>query len=182
MCEKMHNKNYEEATMNLYCSECGREIANGAKYCPDCGTPQPIICPECDVSLSEGTNYCPHCGFSLENHKPKTETEKSSWLLNIIIAGSILVIVEGMSNILMAEQIGNFLSAYTTAEVVTLGAAIGVIGGIVSLIVSLSLKYKRIGKMGYVLTLVSGILGCMPGGLSTSFLIIIPSIVSLKKS
>lgn len=49
------------------CSQCSTQL-NGAKFCPQCGTPAPQpsstpkFCPECGAQPAPGTKFCPECG------------------------------------------------------------------------------------------------------------------------
>ena len=49
--------------MAKYCENCGRDIAPGTKFCPDCGTKIGKTTPE----VSNDTNHCPNCGEKVEH-------------------------------------------------------------------------------------------------------------------
>ncbi len=53
------------------CSNCGNPVAEGAKFCPNCGKPVPapgtILCPKCSAVLPEGAKFCSNCGAKLSN-------------------------------------------------------------------------------------------------------------------
>lgn len=77
----------------MYCSNCGRELASGDKFCPECGTParaaaaetqvsgkgkeqrrvaydgSVIKCPQCGEALSALTVICPACGHELRERR-----------------------------------------------------------------------------------------------------------------
>lgn len=50
---------------NVSCRKCGREVASGARWCPDCGTilGESVKCRSCgsDIPTIPGKG-CPHCG------------------------------------------------------------------------------------------------------------------------
>lgn len=57
----------------IKCSNCGKEISDKAKVCPQCGQPvvltpdipeekTPILCEECGTEIPDGVNACPNCG------------------------------------------------------------------------------------------------------------------------
>ena len=62
-----------------YCQNCGGEMADGAKFCPSCGTAAGSAgnerktsyegeikkCPTCGAVLSSMQAFCPDCGFEL---------------------------------------------------------------------------------------------------------------------
>lgn len=46
-----------------FCSECGKAVPGGAKFCPSCGHPQAGDgCSNCGQPLPEGSKFCPNCG------------------------------------------------------------------------------------------------------------------------
>ena len=68
-----------------FCSNCGKQLADGAKFCPSCGTPvgQPHAeenagrktvyegevhkCPSCGEVLGAFLTTCPTCGYEIRN-------------------------------------------------------------------------------------------------------------------
>ncbi len=48
----------------MKCPNCQAEIADSAKFCPECGakTDQKKICSNCGVELSPNAKFCPECG------------------------------------------------------------------------------------------------------------------------
>jgi RNA polymerase subunit RPABC4/transcription elongation factor Spt4 len=50
----------------MKCNHCNSEVAEGTKFCPECGNrieqPQPLKCPQCNTVVGEGTKFCPECG------------------------------------------------------------------------------------------------------------------------
>ena len=49
------------------CPECGSPVAEGAKFCMNCGKPQPVaaFCPECGNKCAPGSKFCMNCGTKL---------------------------------------------------------------------------------------------------------------------
>lgn len=49
------------------CPECGKNVAAGSKFCPECGTKMPVkkFCPECGNKVDENAKFCPECGKKL---------------------------------------------------------------------------------------------------------------------
>lgn len=50
----------------ITCVSCGKNIASGSKFCPDCGAKQPTVafCPNCGTKVSGG-KFCSSCGHKL---------------------------------------------------------------------------------------------------------------------
>lgn len=56
----------------MNCVVCHAELRSGAKFCPQCGTAQPVApaetgpaCPHCQTPLKPGAKFCGNCGESL---------------------------------------------------------------------------------------------------------------------
>lgn len=47
------------------CKSCGTELPRGAKFCFQCGQPQPKFCPNCGKELPEDAKFCFECGTKL---------------------------------------------------------------------------------------------------------------------
>jgi membrane protease subunit (stomatin/prohibitin family) len=51
------------ATGGVFCSECGKGVPAGAKFCPTCGHAQAGGgCTGCGQPVPEGAKFCPSCG------------------------------------------------------------------------------------------------------------------------
>lgn len=69
----------------IKCRECGKEMSDRAKLCPNCGIENNFMfCPECDKQLSRKANMCPGCGYSFERN-----IERKSNNLGLAIAGFV---------------------------------------------------------------------------------------------
>lgn len=71
----------------VYCSNCGKELGNGAKFCTECGTPtgrdikfenekrkfvyegEIRKCPNCGEVINSFISICPACGFELNSKR-----------------------------------------------------------------------------------------------------------------
>jgi hypothetical protein len=50
----------------MTCSGCHAPLAEGAKFCAQCGTPQkPPGCPACGNALQAGARFCAQCGHKM---------------------------------------------------------------------------------------------------------------------
>lgn len=47
------------------CIKCNAEIAEGSKFCTECGSPQKIKCPNCNNEIQGNPKFCPECGNKL---------------------------------------------------------------------------------------------------------------------
>ncbi len=49
-----------------FCKKCGTKLAKkGQKFCPECGASQIFSCPKCKKEIDEKSKYCPECGEKL---------------------------------------------------------------------------------------------------------------------
>ena len=46
--------------------ECGAVISFRAKFCPECGKPQPKLCPGCGKAVGDAAKFCDECGTRLQ--------------------------------------------------------------------------------------------------------------------
>ncbi|MBQ9384577.1 MAG: zinc-ribbon domain-containing protein, partial [Ruminiclostridium sp.] len=60
--------------MSKICTNCGGQIADGAGFCPNCGTAAPPdtptggrFCPSCGAPLNPGAAFCDKCGAAQNN-------------------------------------------------------------------------------------------------------------------
>ena len=58
----------------MTCNNCGAEVADGMKFCFDCGTPVPQVkkCVSCGAELSLKMKFCPECGTNQDGSTPKS--------------------------------------------------------------------------------------------------------------
>jgi membrane protease subunit (stomatin/prohibitin family) len=50
-----------------FCSECGKSVPIGSKFCPGCGHPQTGSgCSGCGQPVPDGAKFCPNCGTKQE--------------------------------------------------------------------------------------------------------------------
>lgn len=52
----------------MKCNNCGAEVADGMKFCGDCGAPVPQVkkCISCGAEISLKMKFCPECGANQE--------------------------------------------------------------------------------------------------------------------
>lgn len=57
----------DSATPNVEkrCTQCGRELSDGVRFCPHCGTKQQSSCPQCGKSVEEEAFFCSSCGMKV---------------------------------------------------------------------------------------------------------------------
>ena len=53
---------FEQANI---CPDCGATLAEGAKFCMNCGKKLVSICPNCKHELENGAKFCMECGYKL---------------------------------------------------------------------------------------------------------------------
>ncbi len=64
------------------CSQCNAELADGAKFCPNCGATvsTEVACPSCTAVNAAGAKFCTNCGQVLGagNEPPAAERKDST--------------------------------------------------------------------------------------------------------
>ncbi len=56
-----------DAAAGGFCSNCGKPVPGGSKFCPHCGNKQaPAGCSGCGKPVPEGSKFCPNCGAPQE--------------------------------------------------------------------------------------------------------------------
>jgi membrane protease subunit (stomatin/prohibitin family) len=65
MAGMMQQTSSGNAAPNVKCSKCGAEVAQGSKFCPECGgtmAPAAVKCSKCGAQINQGSKFCPECG------------------------------------------------------------------------------------------------------------------------
>lgn len=67
----------------IKCPECGNNVSDKAKACPNCGFPVKDIiskktCPECGNEVSDKVKACPNCGFPFEESLSENQSDRLS--------------------------------------------------------------------------------------------------------
>ena len=67
----------------IKCIECGNQVSDKAKSCPECGCPvepkkieKKIVCFECGASISDKNETCPKCGVPLKEISKNKASKK----------------------------------------------------------------------------------------------------------
>ena len=58
------NEKTEQPKNKLKCVNCGAEVDEKQKFCPECGTKIGEFCKNCGARLSKNQKFCPECGAS----------------------------------------------------------------------------------------------------------------------
>lgn len=81
----------------IKCKECGHQVSDKAKVCPNCGCPleKENCCPECGQALSSEDKICPNCGcpVSAEPNKANAECKPKKHKTRFVVLGILAVIV-----------------------------------------------------------------------------------------
>jgi class 3 adenylate cyclase len=62
----------------MWCSSCGGENVEGAKFCAECGTPFVRLCPSCGQRMRPTAKFCSECGTPLvaKGRRPAAQRRK----------------------------------------------------------------------------------------------------------
>ena len=78
----------------MKCNNCGAEVAEGMRFCGDCGTPVPQEkkCVSCGATIALRMKFCPECGApqSGEAQKPKFNAAAFAMGDKNVIAGDVV--------------------------------------------------------------------------------------------
>lgn len=78
----------------MKCNNCGAEVAEGMKFCCDCGSPLPQEkkCVSCGATIALRMKFCPECGAnqSGESAKPKFNAAAFAMGDKNVIAGDVV--------------------------------------------------------------------------------------------
>ena len=89
--------------MKEFCKNCGNQLHEGAKFCPDCGTKvenTPLqltndvdYCPNCGKTVDNDYEFCPDCGTNLISQEPtKHVSILEKYKIPIIIIALLAII------------------------------------------------------------------------------------------
>ena len=56
----------------MECLNCHATLAEGAKFCSECGTPLSLACPACGHICGAPANFCPECGTRVGSREAET--------------------------------------------------------------------------------------------------------------
>ena len=83
--------------MENNCKNCGAELEENSKFCPECGVQAeiPENCPKCGESLEDSVNFCENCGASLNVSQTTTQKESifEQYKIPIIIIATATIIM-----------------------------------------------------------------------------------------
>ena len=70
---------FDQKKNTIKCSNCGADIKQDAKFCPECGKKVlkegMMPCPKCDAEIPKGSKFCPECGKKLVSQCGKCSAE-----------------------------------------------------------------------------------------------------------
>lgn len=143
------------------CQNCGNEVADGAKFCAQCGSEIVVeenkanVCPECGSEVAEKMKFCQNCGCEL--NKDESGEAKTKFCANCgheIDAG-----------LKFCPECGTPTSGVNppnnTQVVVRYEKSVGLAAVLSFLIIGLGQVYLGLTKKGiilFVLAIVSGVL------------------------
>lgn len=141
----------------MFCSKCGNELAEGAKFCSSCGQPVGVadtaqsasFCPQCGSTVEPGQTFCGKCGYRLTPARaqavPVPDTSSVSRPASVSevraggavqgkglrIAGGVLLIICGVITFILGILVavgGGVLVFYGTGLVLAFGIVALILG------------------------------------------------------
>ena len=100
-------KTFEETqdVINTFdCPECGFELNESFKFCPNCGSKVEIpqnqvnFCTECGAKIMDGAKFCHECGNSIAEDETMELPESDVKLIPNEIGGDVIELPEGDAN------------------------------------------------------------------------------------
>ena len=95
-----------------FCPNCGKECAEGAKFCMECGTPLVafnVTCSSCGKELVAGAKFCPDCGTPVNGMAMQSATAAKLDDKKIIVDaagfGNFRTITEALENAVDGTEI-----------------------------------------------------------------------------
>ena len=86
----------------MKCSQCGYELRDGARFCPECGAGQTSKCISCGFVLKPGAVFCGECGTKVIKNSDSTTGD----IKKIAIDPSPLILPEVPVRIIEVNAIG----------------------------------------------------------------------------
>ena len=78
----------------MKCNNCGAEVAEGMKFCCDCGSPLPQEkkCVSCGATIALRMKFCPECGASQSGEAQKSKFNAAAFAMGDknVIAGDVI--------------------------------------------------------------------------------------------
>lgn len=112
----------------MICFECGKEIAEGKKFCKYCGARLEFKCPECGHSVDEDSLFCDECGAKLDFSSkqksekapaPKAKKAEKKAADEFSVPANAVVIPKNIAESDNDQLINNFFSLHAKAKVFT---------------------------------------------------------------
>jgi len=137
----------------MFCSKCGTELTEGAKFCSSCGqhvgvtdaAPSTSFCPQCGSTLDSGQTFCGKCGYRLTPARAQAVAPPVSRAASVSqvgvggevqgrglrIAGGVVLIICGVVTFILGIVVavgGGVLLYYGTGLVVVFGVIATILG------------------------------------------------------
>ena len=94
-----------------FCTNCGHQLADGEKFCPECGACDKIFCPHCQNEIPHDSEFCQYCGKK------------------IYVESDILLPVSGIDEPVEVHS-DNSIASYEDSEIIPKILAAGIVEGV----------------------------------------------------
>lgn len=121
----------------MNCTKCGQDLAEGAKFCSNCGTrvekqQDHTFCTTCGARLEPSARFCPSCGVKVERITAETPADVTAPEKPVTVL-KMVSLYEGTPTVGIAKATGTLSVYHDRIEFVkqlgnALGGAFGLAG------------------------------------------------------
>lgn len=180
----------------MNCIKCGRILADGMNFCPNCGESVArqgcnAFCSVCGAELVSGAQFCTSCGTKVENRNSQAANAVAAQSDNLIISIKANMVEKvGVVNAAKAGMLAifddriEFGRTFSNSPAVVGGMFGGAVGGAIAGAVSAANQQKKqksfIYRFDQIKSITAQKRGIMPSSLSIYPVVGIPAIFSFS--
>ena len=127
-----------------FCSNCGGDIPQSARFCPQCGKRTevtPFLCAHCGATLRAGGRFCPSCGAAADLAAAQAFGTGAGTQVGVEYMGFWIRLAAAVIDGVLAGLLGAFI------DVIPVVPAIGSVFSLLYYVLFTGLKGQTPGKM-----------------------------------